>query len=298
MRFAFIERYRRVHPVSIMCRLLSVSRGGFYAWRRRPESPRRRQDRRLLVYIQAIHRLRRRVYGSPRVHAELRGLGWGCGRRRVARLMRQHGVRARVKRRFRVTTRSRHSHPVAANLLQRRFTAKRPDEIWAADITYIWTREGWLYLAVVMDVFSRRIVGWSLKQRLTAPLALEALQMALSCRRPPRDLVHHSDRGSQYASGEYRRLLQRHGIHASMSRAGDCWDNAIVESLFGRFKSELIHLADFETRAQARQEIFEYIEAFYNSQRRHSSLGYLSPAEYERRAAAGPGRREVTVASF
>lgn len=298
MRFAFIEWYRRVHPVLMMCRLLRASRSGFYAWRRRPESARTRENRKLLAYIRAIHRRRRQVYGSPRIHAELRAMGWGCGRHRVARLMRDNGVRVRMKRRFRVTTQSRHSHPVAANLLERQFTARRPNEIWAADITYVWTREGWLYLAVVMDVFSRRIVGWSLKERLTAELAVEALQMALWCRKPPRDLIHHSDRGSQYASSEYGRLLARHGIVPSMSRAGDCWDNAMVESLFGRFKSELIHLADFETRAQGREEIFEYIEAFYNRQRRHSSLGYVSPAEYERRATAAPLGEGATLATF
>ena len=281
MRFAFIEQYRRVHPVGMMCRLLRVSRSGFYVWRRRPESPRTRENRKLLVTIRAIHRLRRQVYGSPRVHFELRDLGWECGRHRVARLMRHNGVRVLVKRRFRVTTQSRHSHPVAANLLERNFTAERPNQIWAADITYIWTREGWLYLAVVMDVFSRRIVGWSLKQRLTAELAIEALQMALSCRRPPRDLIHHSDRGSQYASGEYSRLLTLHGILPSMSRAGNCWDNAMMESLFGRLKTELVHPTEFQTRAHACEEIFEYIESFYNRQRRHSSLGYLSPAAFE-----------------
>jgi transposase InsO family protein len=208
-------------------------------------------------------------------------MGWKCSRHRVARLMRHNGVRVKVKNRFRVTTQSRHSHPVAANLLERNFTAQRPNEIWAADITYIWTREGWLYLAVVMDVFSRRIVGWSLKQRLTAELALDALQMALSSRRPPRNLIHHSDRGSQYASGQYGRLLAHHGILPSMSRAGDCWDNAMMESLFGRLKTELVHLIDFQTRAQAHAEIFEYIESFYNRHRRHSSLGYLSPAAFE-----------------
>lgn len=281
MRFAFIEQYRRVHPVTMMCRLLRVSRSGFYIWRRRPESPRTRENRKLLVYIRAIHRLRRQVYGSPRVHFELQKMGWKCGRHRVARLMRHNDVRVRMKRRFRVTTQSRHSHPVAANLLERNFTAQRPNEIWAADITYIWTREGWLYLAVVMDVFSRRIVGWALKQRLTAELAVAALRMALSCRRPPRNLVHHSDRGSQYASAEYGRLLTHHGILPSMSRAGDCWDNAMVESLFGRFKTELIYPADFQTRAQACEEIFDYIETFYNRQRCHSSLGYLSPAAFE-----------------
>ena len=281
MRFAFIDRYRRVHPVGMMCRLLSVSKSGYYVWRRRPESPRAGENRKLLVTIRAIHRLRRQVYGSPRVHFELREMGWTCGRHRVARLMRRNAVRVRTKRRFRVTTKSRHSHPVAANLLERNFTAQRPDEIWVADITYVWTREGWLYLAVVMDVFSRRIVGWSLKDRLTTKLALDALQMALGNRKPPRNLIHHSDRGSQYASGEYGRLLTRHGILPSMSRAGDCWDNAMMESMFGRFKTELVHLTDFQGRAQAREEIFDYIESFYNRQRRHSSLGYLSPVAFE-----------------
>lgn len=285
MRFAFIERYRRVYPVTRMCRLLEVTRGGFYSWRRRPASVREQENRRLIVAIRAILASRRHVYGSPRIHAELRAQGWCCGRNRVARLMRQYGIRARGRRRFRVTTQSDHQEPVAPNLLQRQFKAARANRTWVADISYIWTREGWLYLAVLMDLFSRMIVGWALRERLTAALAIEALEMGLDRRQPPDNLLHHSDRGSQYASEAYQKLLKSRGIRPSMSRSGDCWDNAAMESLFGTIKGELIHQADYATRREARAEVFEYIEVFYNRQRRHSSLGYVSPAEFEASAA-------------
>jgi len=267
-----------------MCRLLEVSRAGFYSWRRRPASVREQENRRLIVEIRAIHSTRRQVYGSPRIHAELRANGWRCGRNRVARLMRHHGIRARVRRQFRVTTKSAHQGAVAPNLLQRQFKATRPNQKWVADISYIRTREGWLYLAVLMDLFSRMIVGWALRERLTASLAIDALRMALQCRQPPLSLLHHSDRGSQYASEAYGRVLASHGIRPSMSRSGDCWDNAAMESLFGTIKSELLQ-ADYVTRREARAEIFEYIEVFYNRQRRHSSLGYVSPAQFEAAAA-------------
>ncbi|HBY94142.1 MAG TPA: IS3 family transposase [Chloroflexi bacterium] len=281
MRYRFIHQHRWRFPVGRMCALLAVSRSGYYGWRRRPESERDRQNRRRLVEIRTVQQTTRGVYGSPRVHAELRARGHRCGRHRVARLMQQEGLRARQRRAFKRTTTSSHRLPVAPNLLQRRFQASRPNETWVADITFIPTREGWLYLAGLVDVCSRMIVGWGLSDRLTRPLVMDALEMALGRRRPPRDLLHHSDRGSQYASQEYQALLHRHSIRASMSRTGDCWDNALMESAFGRLKSELVHLTDFATRAQARAEVFDYIEVFYNRQRRHSSLGYLSPAAFE-----------------
>ena len=281
MRYLFIHRHCWRFPVGRMCALLEVSRSGYYGWRRRPESERGRQNRRLVVEIRAVHRATRGVYGSPRVHAELRARGHRCGRHRVARLMRQEGITARQRRAFKRTTNSSHPLPVAPNLLQRRFQASRPNETWVADITFIPTRAGWLYLALLVDVFSRMIVGWVLSDRMTKGLVIEALEMALGRRRPPQALLHHSDRGSQYASHAYQAMLHRHGIRASMSRKGNCWDNALMESAFGRIKSELVHLTDFATREQARAEVFDYIEVFYNRQRRHSSLGYLSPAAFE-----------------
>lgn len=281
MRYRFIHQYRSRFPVGRMCALLAVSRSGYYGWRRRPESERDRQNRRLLVEIRAVHQTTRGVYGSPRVHAELRARGYRCGRHRVARLMRQESITARQRRAFKRTTHASHRLPVAPNLLQRRFQASRPNETWVADITFIPTREGWVYLAVLVDVFSRMIVGWVISNRMTKQLVVDALAMALGRRRPPHELLHHSDRGSQYASQEYQALLHRHGIRASMSRPGDCWDNALMKSVFGWLKSELVHLTDFTTRAQANAEMFDYIEVFYNRQRRHSSLGYLSPAAFE-----------------
>lgn len=275
--------HRGQFTISAMCRVLKVSTSGYYAWRSRPESERIRSDRRLLVKIRAAHKRSKKRYGSPRIHAELKAEGERCGRKRVARLMQEDGLRARQARKFKATTDSKHEMPVAKNLLARNFDAKRPNAVWAADITYVWTREGWLYLAVVLDLFSRRVVGWSLRPYLQRSLVLEALGQSLRERRPGAGLVHHSDRGSQYASHDYQRLLAGAGIACSMSRKGDCWDNAPVESFFSTLKRELIHGREFRTRAEARSEIFEYIEVWYNRKRRHSSLGYLSPVQYEER---------------
>ncbi len=285
MRFAFIRRHACEHPVAWMCQVLGVSLSGYYAWLHRPESQRRRDDRRLLLEIRSIHRQSRRRYGSPRVYRELRGRGIACGRHRVARLMRQDGLEGSFRRRFRVTTDSRHRWPVAANHLARRFSVSRPDRVWAGDITYIRTREGWLYLAVLLDLCSRRIVGWAMSPRLTRRLPQAALEMAVGRRRPQTPIVHHSDRGSQYASADYRRALSEEGFVVSMSRRGDCYDNAPVESFFATLKKELVAGEVFYTREQARREIVDYIESFYNSWRRHSALGYLSPAEFEEKVA-------------
>lgn len=268
-------------PITLMCRVLEVSRSGYYAWRRRPESRRSREDRRLVVSIKAVHERSKRRYGSPRVTRELQDQGEPVGRHRVARLMREHGLRGRRRRRHRVTTQSNHGHAMAANVLARGFDVEGPNQVFASDITYVWTMQGWLYLSVVMDLYSRRVVGWAMSERINAELTLEALRLALSTRRLEGKVLHHSDRGSQYASDAYRRLLKRHGIDCSMSRKGNCWDNAVVESFFATLKVELIHESVFVTREQARREIFEYIELFYNRWRRHSYLGYLSPVDYE-----------------
>jgi len=282
VKFAFIQAEKATFPVTVLCRVLGVSRAGFYAAQSRPVPPRVTEDARLAVQIAAIHRASRRCYGSPRVHAELRARGQCTSRKRVARLMRRAGLAARRRRAFRVTTQSRHTHPVAPNRLARQFTAAVPDRVWVTDITYLATVEGWLYLAVVLDLFSRRVVGWATSDRLGEGVALEALGMGLARRRPPPGLLHHSDRGSQYASAEYRAVLTGHGMERSMSGVGRCWDNAVAESFFATLKVELAHDGAWRTRADAHRAVFEYIELFYNAARRHSTLGYLSPLAFER----------------
>jgi putative transposase len=283
VRFAFIVAEKAAFPVRLLCRTLQVSRAGFYAWHTRPPAPRTQADERLGLEIAAIHAESRQRYGSPRVHAELADRGCRTSRKRVARLMRGRGLAARRRRRFRVTTHSRHPFPIAPNVLARQFERAGPDQAWVTDITYIPTGEGWLYLAVIVDLCSRFSVGWAMSERVTDDLTLDALGMALARRRPAAGLLHHSDRGSQYASGDYQRLLAQHGIVCSMSRRGDCWDNAVAESFFATVKVELVHDAAWATRASARTELFDYLELFYNGQRRHSALGYLSPRAFERR---------------
>jgi len=282
VRFAFIAAEKAAFSVRVLCRILAVSRAGFYAAQARPAAAHTRRDQQLAVAIAAIHAETRQRYGSPRVHTELRARGQRVSRKRVARLMRQRDLAARRRRRYRVTTDSRHPFPVAANVLARQFTAPAPDAVWVTDITYIPTGEGWLYLAVILDLYSRGIVGWAMSDRITQQLTLDALGMALARRRPREGLLHHSDRGSQYASGDYQTALGRQGIVGSMSRRGDCWDNAVAESFFATLKVELVHDARWSTRAAARGAVFEYIEIFYNQQRRHSSLGFLSPLAFER----------------
>ena len=286
MTFQFMRDHREHFPVRLMCRVLETSPSGFYDWLRRPESQRAAEDRALIEKIQAVHNESRRTYGSPRVHASLKAAGYRIGRKRVARLMRENDIRAKAKRKFKVTTDSRHDHPVAPNLLDRQFTVAAPNTVWLADISYIWTREGWLYLAVVLDLFSRQVVGWAMDEQMPQELTLAALDMALQRRRPLPGLMHHSDRGSQYAAGAYQKRLAEHGIVCSMSRKGNCWDNAPMESFFHTLKTELVHHRDYLTRDEARRDIFEYIEVFYNRQRRHSTLGYLSPAQFEVTALA------------
>jgi transposase InsO family protein len=277
-----IEAQRADFPVAVMCRVLGVSRSSVYARRQRPRWSRRVETNAHLEHeIRAIHHESRATYGSPRVFAELCFRGRTVGRHRVARIMRIGGLTARPRRRFRHTTDSSHTLPIAENVLARRFTAERPNERWVTDITYIWTQQGWLYLAVVLDLFSRRIVGWSMADHMRTDLVMTALTMALGTRQRPGDLLHHSDRGSQYASVRYRRALDEHSIIASMSRRGECYDNAVAESFFGTLKTELIHRQTWPTRASARSAIHDYVELFYNRKRRHSTLGYRTPAEFE-----------------
>jgi putative transposase len=282
VRFAFIQTEKAAFPITMLCRVLGVSRSGFYAARRRPVAARVAQDAGLAVQIAAIHRASRRCYGSPRVHAELRAGGQCTSRKRVARLMRHAGLAARRRRAFVITTQSRHMRPAAPNRLARQFTAPAPNRVWVTDITYLATVEGWLYLAVVLDLFSRRIVGWATSDRLGEGVALEALGMGLARRRPRPGLLHHSDRGSQYASAEYRTVLAAHGIERSMSELGSCWDNAVAESFFATLKVEVDQQGAWRTRADAHRAVFDYIELFYNRERRHSTLGYLSPLAFER----------------
>jgi putative transposase len=283
--FRLIDDHRDRWPVRVLCGALGVSPAGYYAWRGRPASARRQKRDALLVEVRAIHAEFKGRYGSPRIHAELAARGHDCCVNSVARLMRDHDLRAKAARKFRGTTDSAHGLPVAENLLGRRFDPASPNEAWVADITYIPTREGWLYLAAVEDLYARRVVGWSLADHPESRLVVDALALAVQRRLPGEGLLAHSDRGSQYASEHYQRLLARHGITCSMSRRADCWDNAPMESFFASLKKELVHGADFATRAEARAAIVEYIEVFYNTKRRHSSLGYVSPAEYERKKA-------------
>ena len=281
MTFRFLAEHKGRWPVRLLCEALGASTAGYYAWRDRPASARQQQQDALLVEIRAIHAEVKARYGSPRVHAELAARGQGCCVNTVAGLMRDHGIQAKAARTFRCTTDSNHDLPVAENLLGRQFDPESPNEAWVADITYIPTREGWLYLAAVEDLYSRRVVGWSMADHLESRLVVDALALAVDRRLPGEGLLAHSDRGSQYASDHYQSLLARHGITCSMSRRADCWDNAPMESFFASLKKELVHGADFVTRAEARAAIVEYIEVFYNTRRRHSALGYVSPAEYE-----------------
>jgi len=284
MRFAFIQAHAHVWHVTTMCRVLEVSKAGYYAWRQRPLCERVKGDRKLTARIREIQREVKQRYGTPRVRMELRALGFPCGKTRVNRLMREAGLQAKRARQFRVTTQSAHAEPVAPNVLNRQFAVAQQSPsaaTWAGDITYIPTREGWVYLAVVLDLATRRVIGWALRTRLDQELATAALRMALLHRRP-RGGVHHSDRGVQYASRAYQLLLQEAGFTASMSRKGNCWDNAVVESFFATLTKELLDDHEFDTRDQASREIFEFIAIWYNRKRRHSSLGYRSPEEYER----------------
>jgi putative transposase len=283
MRFVFIEAEKANYPVRMLCRIMHVSRSGFYAWCERPESRRCIEDRRLTALIRSAHRNSRKCYGSPRVHRELIDQGISVGRHRVARLMRQDGLRGKRRRRFRVTTDSAHKHPVAPNVLARNFAPDGPNAVWASDLTYLWTNEGWLYLCVILDLYSRRVIGWSMSSRMSSEMVGEAFKMATTTRDVlPGRLVYHTDRGVQYASRAFRKTLEAWRFTPSMSRKGNCWDNAVVESFFATLKIECIRDEELKTRAQTRNLVFQYIEGFYNTKRRHSFLGYISPAEYEK----------------
>jgi putative transposase len=284
MKFRFIDAAKESFPVTRLCQVLGVSPSGYFAWRSRPASCRQREDLVLLAHIRSAFARSNGTYGSPRVARELQEEGLTIGRRRTARLMRENDLKARQKRRFKRTTDSHHAFPVAPNLIEQNFSAERPNQKWAADISYVWTSEGWLYLAVLLDLFARRVVGWAVSGRLHQELALEALRKAQAIRRPSAGLIHHADRGSQYCSTAYQAELKKHGIQISMSGKGNCFDNAVVETFFKTLKSELVWRTVFETRAEAKQAIGRYIDGFYNSVRRHSTLDYVSPVHFERLA--------------
>ena len=281
MKFAFISAEKVAFSVAAICRLLAVSPSGYFAAQKRPRSSHARRDEELSEQVSAAHLGSKRRYGSPRVHAELQAAGEHVGRKRVARLMRERKFVGRMRRRFRTTTDSKHSYPIAPNLLARNFTAAEPDRAWVTDITFLWTAQGWLYLAVILDLFSRRVVGWATSRNVDRHLALAALDMALAKRRPTAGLVHHSDRGSTYASTDYRKALKTRGIECSMSRKGDCYDNAVAESFFSSLKREMDGADALESWVGANASIGEYIDGFYNLQRRHSAISYKSPIEFE-----------------
>jgi transposase InsO family protein len=281
VKFAFIAAEKAWAPVAVLCKLLEVSRSGFYAWEERGPSARKAEDEKLAVQIAAIHEASGERYGSPRVHAELAEDGVAVSRKRVARLMAELGLESVRKRPYKATTDSKHDLPIAENILDRKFEVDAPNVAWVTDITYVWTAEGWLYLAAILDLFSRRVVGFAMSERIDRALVLDALRAAVGRRAPNLGLVHHSDRGSQYASNDYQDALENLGVVCSMSRKGNCWDNAVAESFFATLKTELVYTRRFATRAEARESIFDFIEVFYNRRRRHSSLGYLSPIDFE-----------------
>lgn len=281
MTYAWIDTQRPYYALTEMCPVLAVSVSGYRAWKGGGKPYRKRlSDAQMLTLIQVIHAEFKGSYGSPRMVRELRARGYPAGEERVARLMRENGIKARHKRCFKVTTDSRHNLPIAPNLLARNFTPTAPNQVWTADITYLWTDEGWLYLAIVLDLFNREVVGWSLKPRMTADIVTDALTMAWFRRKPAPGVLHHSDRGSQYASHAFQDTLAEYGMACSMSRKRNCWDNAPTESWFGSFKNERVHGERFETREEMKALAFEYIEVFYNRKRLHSTLGYQSPVQF------------------
>jgi putative transposase len=284
VRFAFIAARKAEHDVSTLCRVLRVRRSGYYAWCSRKESVRKLEDQRLVVEVRAVFAQKKRRYGSPRVYRELRKRSVCVGRHRVARLMREQNLRARPRRKFVRTTESNHGLPTPPNVLDRQFSVEKPDRVWAGDVTYLPTLEGWLYLAVLLDLYSRRVVGWAMSEHNDEALTLAALRMAVDQRQPEPGLMHHSDRGTTYASGTYQDELAKLGFVCSMSRKGNCWDNAVVESFFSTLDIECAHERPFSSRSAGRREVVEYILGFYNSTRLHSSLGYMSPMEFERAA--------------
>jgi putative transposase len=280
VKYAFIDQHRDSYPLHVLCEALQVSDSGFAAWQRSEGPTKWLSDSALLKRIREIHAQTKAAYGSPRIYRELKERGIAVGKARVERLMRENQVRGRHKRRFKATTDSKHSLPVAPNRLDQNFATERPDQVWTADITYLATGEGWLYLAVVLDLYTRQIVGWAMRERMTKDLVIDALRMAWFRRRPQPGLIHHSDRGSQYCSHDFQDQLAEYGMLASMSRKGNCWDNAPSESFFNSLKNERVHGSRYETRDEARADVFEYIEVFYNRSRRHSALGGVSPVSF------------------
>ena len=281
MKYAWIEEYNKEFKVRSMCRMLEVSTTAYYDWLKRPVSPREMADKELTELTTEIFEGQKERCGTRTIKKALSRDGHQISRRRIGKLMAKAGLFCKTKRKFKATTNSRHDNPIAANLLDRKFTVSNPNEVWVGDITYIWTAEGWLYLATVIDLFSRRIVGWSMNKRMTVDLVNEALLSAIWNRKPKKGLLWHTDRGSQYASNSHRKLLEEHGLIQSMSRKGNCWDNAVAESFFHTLKTELVNHKQYQTREEAQQDIFEYIEVFYNRQRLHSTNDYWSPVDYE-----------------
>lgn len=280
MKYGFVCEHRQEFSITAMCRILEVSASGYYRWRSRASSNRKRDNERLLIKILSIHKESRQNYGSPKVYRRLRQQGEECNHKRVERLMRESEIRAKRMKKFKVTTNSRHNEPIAENVLNRGFKVREPDKAWVSDITYVWTAEGWLYLAIFLDLFSRMVVGWSMSERITSELVVSAFEMGQKRRGGVSPLIH-SDRGSQYSSSIFREKLAAQGCGQSMSRKGNCWDNAVAESFFSALKLELVANERFKNRQQARDQIFEYIELYYNRSRIHSAADYLSPAEYE-----------------
>jgi len=281
MKYQFIDTYRSEFAVERMCRALKVSKSGYYAWRVRPQSKRACENDKLDHHIKTTYRKNKGNYGSPRITRALNRQNIACSENRVARRMRINGIKAKTKKCFKVTTNSKHNHPVAENLLDQNFNVQRPNQVWASDITYIWTREGWMYLAVILDLFGRHIVGWAMDNHLGQELVVNALKQAIGRRRPPKGVIFHSDQGVQYACQAFRKLLQQHKFIQSMSGKGNCYDNAVVESFFHTLKTELIYFENYSTREEAKKSIFEYIEIYYNRDRLHSTLNYCSPVQFE-----------------
>ena len=276
-----IDTEKKVYPISLMCEVLQVCRSGYYAWEKRGKSARQKEYDKLIPIVRDAHKVSKGTYGARRMAGEIEASGTPCGRCKAATIMKLADVVAKQKKKFKVTTDSKHNLPVAPNLLNREFAVDAPDHVYVSDITYLWTQEGWLYLAVIIDLFSRQVVGWSLNQRMERTLVMDALRMAVWRRKPAPGVLFHSDRGSQYCSSDFQTLLETYGMISSMSRKGNCWDNAVAESFFGSLKTERVFFSNYKTRDAARQDVIDYIEMFYNSRRRHSYLGYISPREFE-----------------
>lgn len=281
MKYVFMKEHSSVFPVKKMAEVLEVNRSSYYQWLKRPMSKRKQEEFKLLMEILIVHEKKRQLYGSLRITVELNNAGTKCSKNRVARIMKKYDIQAKTKRKFKVTTHSKHKKPLSEDLVKRDFTASAKNELWTSDITYIWTKEGWLYLAVILDVWCRKIVGWALESTLSSKLVSKALLKAINFRNPAPGLIFHSDQGVQYASENVRSILKFHGIQQSMGSKGDCYDNAITESFFHTFKTEFVYFEDFETRKSCQLKTFEYIEVFFNRERLHSALGYLSPEDFE-----------------